>query len=338
MKWYRSILSWLLITSSISLFWPVERVGFDPFVITSLISLVTPIDQLGFDPSLITKIALWSAIVLTMFSLGGLVRPEELKPLTKRPWWVVLGVMVQVLVMPFAAWTVTRLVPMEPEMALGIILVGCVPGAMASNVLTNTAGGSVAYSVSLTSAATVLSPLTVPAVLWVLARQETQNSLAQSAVLLATLVTLPTILGYVSSIYLEPVRKFLKAYGSVVASAALLWIISVVIAANRMSLLSVGSIIISALLFVNITGYLAGYFVGGLCRLPASYRRALTLEIGMQNAGLGTALSVSILGAGTTAVIPTAVYTFGCMLTGTVLAVLWQRRDLKQAIRDSEMD
>ena len=70
MKWYRSILSWLLITSSISLFWPVERVGFDPFVITSLISLVTPIDQLGFDPSLITKIALWSAIVLTMFSLG----------------------------------------------------------------------------------------------------------------------------------------------------------------------------------------------------------------------------------------------------------------------------
>ena len=61
------------------------------------------------------------------------------------------------------------------------------------------------------------------------------------------------------------------------------------------------------------------------CGLPASYRRALTLEIGMQNAGLGTALSVSILGAGTTAVIPTAVYTFGCMLTGTVLAVLWQK-------------
>ncbi len=65
---------------------------------------------------------------------------------------------------------------------------------------------------------------------------------------------------------------------------------------------------------------MASVFVSGL---PERFRRALTLEVGMQNAGLGTALATSLYGADTIATIPTATYTFGCMLTGTILAVWW---------------
>ncbi len=132
-------------------------------MLTSGIALVWPAEQWGFDPFTSNTQLLWSLIVITMLSLGTLVQPDELQPLRERPWWVALGVAAQVLVMPTAAWLATRLVPMEEELAAGVILVGCVPGAMASNVLTNTAGGSVAYSVSLTTVATLLSPLTVPA-------------------------------------------------------------------------------------------------------------------------------------------------------------------------------
>ena len=312
---FKSMLFWLLLTSSLAFFWPADVVGFDPFWST--------------------KWMLWGAVAATMFSLGALVSPEELKPLKTKPWWVVLGVIVQVTVMPLAAWMVTRVVPMDQETALGVLLVGCVPGAMASNVLTNTAGGSVAYSVSMTSVATFFSPITVPSILWVVARQETQGSLAKSSMLLAALVTLPTLLGYFTASHLKAVTSFFHSLGSFIASVALLWIISTVVASNRDSLMAVGWLIVIALLLVNLTGYLGGYLVGGVVALPKGYRRALTLEIGMQNAGLGTTLSVSILGGGTAAAIPTAVYTFGCMLTGTMLAVMWKRIDrISSDLRD----
>ena len=164
----RSLLFWLLISSGIAFVWPADAVGFDPFLAPSAV--------------------LWSLIVVTMFALGTLVRPDELQPLRSSPWWVVLGVITQLTVMPLAAWLTTQLVPMDPELAAGVILVGCVPGAMASNVLTNTARGSVAYSVSLTSVATILSPLTVPLVLWIVAGARTEQSLSEAAVRLAVLV------------------------------------------------------------------------------------------------------------------------------------------------------
>ena len=82
---------------------------------------------------------------------------------------------------------------------------------------------------------------------------------------------------------------------------------------------------LAALLIVNLAGYVSGYTIGRVSRLTVRFRRALTLEVGMQNAGLGTALAATIYGEQTMATIPTAAYTFGCMLTGTILAVLWQR-------------
>ena len=85
----------------------------------------------------------------------------------------------------------------------------------------------------------------------------------------------------------------------------------------------------SALLAVNLGGYLAGYFGGVTLGLPESMRRALTLEIGMQNAGLGTTLAMRLFPDEPGAALPAAIYTFGCMCTGTILARLWaeaQRR------------
>ncbi len=117
----------------------------------------------GFDPFVSNTWLLWSLIVVTMLSLGTLVQPDELQPLRQRPWWVALGGGNPGDGDAAAAWLATKLVPMDEELAAGVILVGCVPGAMASNVLTSTARGSVAYSVSLTTVATLLSPLTVPA-------------------------------------------------------------------------------------------------------------------------------------------------------------------------------
>jgi BASS family bile acid:Na+ symporter len=303
---FRSMLVWLLISSGAALFWPVERFGFDPFVAPGW--------------------WLWGLITLTMFCLGTLVRPNELGPLKSKPWWVVLGVVTQIVAMPLAAWVVTKLIPMDPELATGVILVGCVPGAMASNVLTHTARGSVAYSVSLTTVATLLSPLSVPFVLSLFAVETSPSQInpVQTSVLLFLTVVFPTIVGFFLARLHEQFDRWASRWSSLTASVCLLWIIASVVAGNRETLVSVGPVLVIALLLVNLNGYAAGYLVGVGFRLPSEFQRALTLEVGMQNAGLGTALAGTLYGAGTLATIPTAVYTFGCMLTGTVLAVVWR--------------
>ena len=86
----KSILFWLLLTSSLAFVWPDFGLAFDPFVMS--------------------KWGLWSAIFLTMFSLGGLVSADELKPLRSHPFWVALGVLTQVTVMPLAAWLATKVI------------------------------------------------------------------------------------------------------------------------------------------------------------------------------------------------------------------------------------
>ena len=80
-----------------------------------------------------------------------------------------------------------------------------------------------------------------------------------------------------------------------------------------------------ALLAVNGVGYVAGYTSGLSMRLPEAMRRALTLEVGMQNAGLGAFLATEFFPNHPTAAIPPALYTFGCMFTGTLLATAWAR-------------
>jgi BASS family bile acid:Na+ symporter len=305
---FRSLLLWLVVGSAAAWFWPVERAGFDPF--------------------LTTQPVLWTLITITMFSLGTLVRFSELVPLRNKPWWVALGVAAQVIVMPLAAWLATKMIPLSDELAAGVILVGCVPGAMASNVLTHTAGGSVAYSVSLTTISTLLSPITVPLALSIFAVQADTSLLrpGQTALLLLATVVLPTIAGHLLVRRRERSQRWAEHVAPSLAAVCLLWIIAGVVASNRTKLASVQPVLITALLVVNVVGYLAGYLIARGFGLPSPFRRALTLEVGMQNAGLGTALAVSMYGAETTASIPTAAYTFGCMLTGTLLAVGWQRR------------
>ncbi len=94
--------------------------------------------------------------------------------------------------------------------------------------------------------------------------------------------------------------------------------------------------VVIPLLFVNLLGYMAGYLFGRLGRLSDPMRRALTLEVGMQNAGAGTVLATQLFGEDSEAIIPCVLYTFGCMLTGTMLATVWNRIPVSTQSEKSE--
>jgi BASS family bile acid:Na+ symporter len=205
-------------------------------------------------------------------------------------------------------------------------MVGCVPGAMASNVLTLNARGNASYSVSLTTSATLFSPLAVPLALGLTLSGDQSvdvQFLLRTSGLLLLMVVLPVVAGHWLGCRLQGRERQAKRAGSTVANLAILWIIAVVVGCGRGPLSDFRFDLVWVLLGVNLAGYAIGYLGGLTLGLPEPMRRALTLEIGMQNAGLGATLATQLFPQQPAVAIAPAMYTFGCMLTGTALAHAW---------------
>ena len=297
-------------------------------VVSSALSYAWPgLTGGGFDPFLASAAWLWPLIALAMFAVGWLLPGDELRLVASR-WPVVLaGTALQYVAMPMLAYAGGRVAGLEGDLLVGVILVGCVPGAMASNVLTLLARGNVSYSVCLTTTATLISPLVVPFALAVaLGRQDVTFPRGQTMRDLFCYVVLPVVSGHLLGRRLVRWNRWARPFGNMLANLVILWIIAVVVAANRERLAEFNPRLMVVLLGVNLTGYLVGWLGAFLLKLPGPMSRALTLEIGMQNAGLGTTLALSLFPEHPAAAIPGALYTFGCMLTGTLLASFWSRR------------
>ncbi len=316
----RYLLAWLILSSTISYVWPLLRGWFagipDPFVATN------------------AGMISW-LIGITMFAIGMMLPRDEVRQAIQR-WPAVLGgTVVQFGTMPLLAFSIGKLMGLSGDAFVGLILVGCVPGAMASNVLTMNARGNISYSVSLTTTATLLSPLAVPLLLGLVLPTSTPVSLSMTAVSIKLFLTVvgPVVAGHMLSRVMPNWEHRAARYGGVVANLAILWIIAVVVGQNRDRIGQVQLPMLTALLLVNVGGFAAGLLGGRAMQLPIPMRRALTLEVGMQNAGLGTWLAMSLFPNTTVAIAP-AIYTFGCMLTGTLLANVWSRITVAPRIAD----
>jgi BASS family bile acid:Na+ symporter len=315
----RTLLFWLIVISALAFWWPSGSAG----------------SSYWFDPFLASKPGLNWLFALTMLAIGSLLPPDEVRQLARRWPAVLAGTAVQYTAMPLLAWLVSGWFGLEGPVRIGVLIAGCVPGAMASNVLTLMARGNVSYSVSLTTSATLLSPLAVPLALR-LAIGSSHDSFPALELIwqLCWMVVLPVLVGYSLARLWHSWAGWAQRLGPMIANLAILWIIAVTVAANRETLLAMRSAFLVALLSLNLGGYLAGYLAGEAMRLPPPMVRALTLEIGMQNAGLGAVLAMRLFGP--QAAVAPACYSFGCMLTGTILAAVWARWGATSRLHNSE--
>ncbi len=305
----RLLLVWLTASSALAFYWPSIFPGFaDPF---------------GKEAG--DFYVKW-LIVVSMFAIGLLLPRDEVAQVLRRWPLVLLGTCVQYSVMPLLAYLAATLGGFEGPSYVGIVVVGCVPGAMASNVLTLNAKGNTSYSVSLTTVATLLSPLVVPMVLGLALASETsvnREKLIDASTFLMLTVIAPVIVGHLIGRRAVRWEQPIRRWSEVSANVAILWIIAAVVGRSRDLLGESQTAVVFELLAVNVGGYLAGYGSGVAARLQESMRRALTLEVGMQNAGLGAALAIALFPNQPGIAVPPAIYTFGCMLTGTALATAW---------------
>lgn len=331
----RYLLVWLILSSAAAWVWPA---------VADAVAPVVPVQSKAtvgqFDPFLVRsaetgaaepRFSLGAIIAITMFTIGTLLPRDEVTQVIRRWRSVCWGTLVQYTSMPLLAVGLATVFPLPRDLFVGVVLAGCVPGAMASNVLTLAARGNVSYSVSLTTLATLLSPIVMPIALWLaLRRQAEVDALAISGQLLREVVG-PVILGHFICRRWESAASILRRLAGPVANLTILWIIATVVALNRDRLQQTPATVLIVLLALNVGGYLAGYGGAALLRLPTGMRRALTLEVGMQNAGVGTYLAIKWFPEMPAAAIPTAVYTFGCMLTGTMLAQWLAARPISEA-------
>jgi BASS family bile acid:Na+ symporter len=261
---------------------------------------------------------------LTMFGIGAVLEVEDFKRIAAKPIIVLIGSCAQFTVMPLGAFALAKIFGLPGELAVGLILTGSAPGAMASNVMSYIAKADTAYSVSLTTVSTLLSPLLTPALTFILAGYVLNVPFFKMVLSVVQIVVVPLFIGFAIRYYLrERIQKVLVIFPAI-SVTFIIFICSLVIALNRDYLNKLTGMILAAAVLLNIYGMLTGYSVGSIFRMAVPRKRTLAIEIGMQNAGLGTVLALKHFGE--KAALPAAAFVFICIITASVMAAIWQKR------------
>ena len=293
---------------------------------------------------------------LIMLTMGLTLSLEDFRILFSRPMDIFIGAVAQYTIMPLVAFALSNLFRLDPFMAAGIILVGCCPGGVSSNIMSFLCRGDVAYSVGMTTVSTVLSPFVTPLLVLQLAGAEIAVD-AKGMFLNILLVTLlPVALGAAVNFLLSRTerlerwnRETLRPLLPVLSVLCLALIVGGVVFTMKPLLVSHGWQLICLTLAVvtchNFAGYLLGYGVGVLYRFPVAKKRTLSIEVGMQNAGMATVLSrnffanpavLALNPMAALAVIPCAVSCAYHSISGTLVAAWFQWRDKVNAPNVSE--
>ena len=260
-----------------------------------------------------------------MFCMGMTLKTDDFRVVFRRPKDVLIGCLAQFTVMPLLAFALTKVFSLDAALAIGVILVGCCPGGTASNVITYLAKGDLALSVGMTATSTLLAPVLTPLLVWLLAGEKVQVDVLGMLLSILWVVILPIGLGLLVKRFAPRVSEKAVAYLPALSTLTISTIVFIVIAANAEKLLSSGLIIILVVILHNLGGLGVGYLIGVALRLSPAKRRAISIEVGMQNSGLASSLANLHFAAYPMAAIPGAIFSVWHNISGGIVARLFIR-------------
>ncbi|MDO5424042.1 MAG: bile acid:sodium symporter family protein [Eubacteriales bacterium] len=262
---------------------------------------------------------------IAMFGMGLTIRAEDFKVLLKRPKDLFIGCAAQYTIMPLAAYALAKIFQLSPDLAIGVILVGCCPGGTASNVITYIAGGDVPLSVGMTIVSTLLAPILTPALVYVLGGAWVEVSFAAMMMSVVKVVLVPVVLGIVIheifGKYVEKARDFLP----LVSVTAIVLLISGIIATNREKILACGLLVAVVVILHNLLGLALGYSLAKLFHMEPEKATAVAVEVGMQNSGLAISLATANFAANPLATLPGAIFSVWHNISGSIFAGMRKR-------------
>ncbi|AOV06258.1 bile acid:sodium symporter family protein [Sporosarcina ureilytica] len=283
-----------------------------------------------FMPESFTWIGQYISILLgvIMFGMGMTLSVDDFGEVFKQPKKVFIGVLGQFTIMPLIAFLLAVGLRLPPEVAAGVILVGCCPGGTSSNVMTFLARGNVALSVAITSVTTLLAPIVTPALILLLASRWLPVSAGDMFLSVVKIVVVPIALGIIAKmLFKKQVEKSVKAM-PLVSVVAIVAIVAAVVSGSQQKIAEIGLLILLVVILHNMLGYLVGYWLARLLKLDYSDQKAISIEVGMQNSGLGAALATAHFSP--LAAVPSAIFSVWHNISGSLLATWWSKKSDKE--------
>lgn len=261
-------------------------------------------------------------LAIIMFVMGMALTGAQVVAMLRQPRWLVLGVVLQYLIMPLAAWGLAAVLALPKGLAVGLVLVGTCPGGTASNVMVYLARGNLALSVAMTTVSTLASPLLTPLLAWLLLSTSVDVPLGDMLRSIVLVVILPLTVGMVARSRWPRLASDGDRWLARLAMLIVALIVGTIVALNREALPGVGALLLLAVVLHNGIGLGAGYALAILLGADPQTRRAIALEVGMQNSGLATVLALKFFAP--LAALPAALFSVWHNVSGLCLASLWR--------------
>jgi BASS family bile acid:Na+ symporter len=267
---------------------------------------------------------------IIMFGMGLTISTDDFRELARRPHEVAIGVVAHFVIMPALAVLLTRIIPMPPEVAAGVILVGCCPGGTSSNVMTYLAKGDVALSVACTSVTTLAAPIVTPFLVWMFASQYLPVNAFAMFMSILQVIILPLALGFAAQKLLPRLVQATIPVLPLVSVIGIVLIVAAVVGASKGAIAQSGLLIFAVVVLHNGLGYLLGFFAAKALGLNLYKRKALAIEVGMQNSGLGAALATAYFSP--LAAVPSAIFSVWHNISGALIANYFSSRTDDDAV------
>jgi BASS family bile acid:Na+ symporter len=287
-----------------------------------------------FAPQLFVAYKSWITPLLgvVMFGMGLTLSAADFREVFRRPKDVAIGVVGHYLIMPGIAWLLAIALRLPPDIAVGVILVGCCPSGTASNVMTFLAKGDVALGVSIGAVSTLIAPFATPALVSLLAGTWMDINAESLFSDIVKVLVVPIALGIVvKTLFRRQAAASVKAL-PLVSTVAIVLIIAIIVALNQPKIMSNGLLILVAVVLHNLLGFALGYLFARMFGMSLAKRKAVMLETGMQNSGLGAALAAAHFSP--LAAVPSALFSVWHNLSGSALATWFAGRVEREPARD----
>ncbi len=262
---------------------------------------------------------------VVMFGMGLTLKPSDFKPVLMHPKEMLIGELAQFIIMPLVAWLLCRLLNLPPELALGVILVGCCPGGTASNVICYLAKGDVTLSVAMTGVSTLLAPFVTPLLVLLLAGETVDVDVLGMFMSIVQVVILPIVVGLVVNHYFGNFTQKVIPYMPMLSTLAIAAIIGIIVSHNAQNIMGCSLLVAVAVILHNLLGLSLGYLAGMLTGMSPEKRTAISIEVGMQNSGLASSLAATHFALYPLAAVPGAIFSVWHNFSGSIAAGVLKR-------------
>ncbi|MGB7402072.1 MAG: bile acid:sodium symporter family protein [Arcobacter sp.] len=283
-----------------------------------------------YESSMVVDFKSWIVplLVLIMFCMGVTLKVEDFKRVVKKPKIIAMTVVLQFLLMPLAAFVISKAFNFSTELLVGMILVGAVSGGTASNVISYLAKADVALSITMTIVSTLLSIVVTPYLTLLYVGQTVPVPALSMLLSILKIVLAPVVLGVIVNYIFHKFIDKNNDIFAVLSIVSIVFIIAIVVGLNHSRIDTIGLYLLVGIMLHNLTGLVGGFYTAKLFGYSKKECKTVAIEVGMQNSGLAVALASKYFTP--LSALPGAIFSIWHNISGSLIASFWSKEEKNQ--------